>query len=668
MSNPTRITPDASGVSFSDFSFAPFLSKTIEEVGYKTPTPIQAQAIPLLLKGHDVIGLAQTGTGKTAAFVLPLIQRLSGAPSGAKSRTSRVLVLAPTRELAEQIREVVDILGPRSGLRSTTVYGGVSHQRQIRDLRSKPEIIVACPGRLLDHIRGGSVDLSGVEYLVVDEADRMLDMGFLPDIKKIIQKIPQERQTMLFSATMPEEIESLSREVLRDPKTVRVNLERPVAAVSHSGVSLQAGDKLETLTSWLRDNSEALVVVFTKMKHTAKKIGEKLSKSGFAATALHGNLSQGKRQQALKGFRSGDYRVLIATDIAARGIDVEGITHVVNYDMPDTLDSYIHRTGRAGRASRTGTAISFVTRDDRGIVRSVEKWLGTTLQTTAAAVSSTGKERAVEGDDEARKSDRRPRGGARREQRSSSRGGDRWAGGRERGANTRAGRGNTAGKWNGDSEDRPQRERSRGGRPMREGRPMRDGRPTRDRSERGEGLSAERPRRDDTFKPSRSGRWNQGRSGDARDNSSSWHRGAEDRSFGRASRDERPSRGRSDRRGTFSGEGSQRDGASERSRPNRWEGNRDRPARAGRGGSWRKGSEERPFSGRGQGDRPNRERSGQRESFGAERPQREGSFERGRPRKSGDSSRAPFKRGGFKGNRGERTPGRARARADKPAN
>jgi ATP-dependent RNA helicase RhlE len=392
---------------FDAFNLSPFLSKTIETVGYVKPTPIQAQAIPLLLEGHDLIGLAQTGTGKTAAFVLPLLQKLSAA----KSRGSKVLVLAPTRELVEQIRDVVTLLAPRTGIKSTTVYGGVSHQRQIRDLSQHPEIIVACPGRLLDHIRGETVDLSTIEYLVLDEADRMLDMGFLPDIKKIIAELPEDRQTMLFSATMPKEIESLSQKVLRDPKTVRVNLEAPVAAVTHALLNVQAADKLATLTTWLKEHPEALVVVFTKMKHTAKKISEKLDKLGFDATSLHGNLSQAKRLQALNGFRQGDYRVLIATDIAARGIDVEGVTHVVNYDMPDTLDAYIHRTGRAGRASRSGDAIAFVTRQDRGMVRSIEKWLGAPLAVmNPLSVEALAATKEAENQDESENQGRRERG------------------------------------------------------------------------------------------------------------------------------------------------------------------------------------------------------------------------------------------------------------------
>jgi len=438
MSVPPHNVAAVESSGFEVFNFSPFLSKTIETVGYVTPTPIQAQAIPLLLAGHDLIGLAQTGTGKTAAFVLPILQRLSAS----KSRGSKVLVLAPTRELVEQIRDVVTLLGPRTGVKSTTVYGGVSHQRQIRDLSQRPDIIVACPGRLLDHIRGRTIDLSTIEYLVLDEADRMLDMGFLPDIKKIISKLPQDRQTMLFSATMPKEIELLSREVLRDPQMVRVKVEAPVAAVTHTRCSIQPGEKLDALVSWLREQPEALAVVFTKMKHTAKKISEKLDKLGFDATSLHGNLSQAKRLQALNGFRQGDFRILVATDIAARGIDVEGITHVVNYDMPDTLDAYIHRTGRAGRASRTGTAIAFVTREDRGMVRSIEKWLGVPLSEislTLNGASAEGRasanedavkdvERREERPERMNREERRPRGSRWGDQRSRNRGGARQSG------------------------------------------------------------------------------------------------------------------------------------------------------------------------------------------------------------------------------------------------
>jgi ATP-dependent RNA helicase RhlE len=388
MNAQAQATEIATGTSFDSLPLAPFLKETIRSVGYTTPTPIQADAIPAIIEGRDVIGLAQTGTGKTAAFVLPLLQQLSGS----KERGVRALILAPTRELAEQIHDVIKTFSGRTGIKSVTVYGGVSHRNQITQLRNNPQIVVACPGRLMDHIRGKTVNLSGVQHLVLDEADRMLDMGFMPDIKAIIKELPADRQTMLFSATMPEEIADLSKTVLQEPMTIRVKSEQPVAAISHSMYSVTQEGKGETLASWCQANKQALAVVFTKMKHTAKRLGDRLTKVGIPATALHGNLSQGQRQKALQGFRDGRYRVLIATDIASRGIDVEGVTHVVNYDMPDTLEAYIHRTGRAGRASRQGDAVSFVTRADRGMVRSIEQWLKTPLNrlNTESALGSEG--------------------------------------------------------------------------------------------------------------------------------------------------------------------------------------------------------------------------------------------------------------------------------------
>lgn len=362
-------------VTFDSIPFAPFLQETIRTVGYTTPTPIQANAIPLILEGRDLIGLAQTGTGKTAAFVLPLLQQLSGS----NKKGVQALILAPTRELAEQINDVIKTFSGRTGVRTVTVYGGVSHRNQISQLRTNVQVVVACPGRLMDHIRGKTIDLSGVDYLILDEADRMLDMGFMPDIKAIIAKLPAERQTMLFSATMPDEIAQLTKSYLREPETIRVRSEQPVALVTHSMLSVKQEEKSERLASWLRANPDALAVVFTKMKHTAKRLGDRLTKDGVPATSLHGNLSQAQRQKALQGFRDGRFRALIATDIASRGIDVEGVTHVLNYDMPETLEAYIHRTGRAGRASREGSAVSFVTRGDRFILRDVEKWLKTPL-------------------------------------------------------------------------------------------------------------------------------------------------------------------------------------------------------------------------------------------------------------------------------------------------
>lgn len=371
MTSVTSAAEEIRTLTFDDLPLAPFLKETVKAIGYINPTPIQAEAIPLVVEGRDLIGLAQTGTGKTAAFILPILEKLSGT----KEKGAKALILAPTRELAEQINDVIKALAPRTGIKSVTIYGGVSHGRQISDLRGKPQIIVACPGRLLDHISGRTIDLKGIEYLVLDEADRMCDMGFLPDIKKIISKIPTERQTLLFSATMPEEIRDLTNGILNNPALVKVKIEDANTSVTHSMYQVAQKSKPAVLSHWLQENREALVVVFTKMKHTAKRLAEQLARRGQHVTSLHGNLSQGKRQQALNGFKDGRYRILIATDIAARGIDVKGITHVVNYDMPENLDAYIHRTGRAGRASATGDAVSFVTKADGSLLRTIERWL-----------------------------------------------------------------------------------------------------------------------------------------------------------------------------------------------------------------------------------------------------------------------------------------------------
>lgn len=367
---------ERTALNFDQFSLAPSISDAVRAAGYTTPTPIQARAIPCLLQGKDMIGLAQTGTGKTAAFVLPLLEKLISESDKTRLKGIQALILAPTRELAEQINDVIKLFSAKSGIRSLTVYGGVSHHTQVSKLKSNGvQIVVACPGRLMDHIRGRTINLSAVEYLVLDEADRMLDMGFIPDIKAIIAKLPADRQTMLFSATMPDEIAVLTDSYLRDPITVRIKAEQPVELVTHSMISLKQEDKSAQLNAWLRENPDTVAVVFTKMKHTAKRLGESLTKNGIPSASLHGNLSQGQRQRALQGFKSRKVRALIATDIAARGIDVEGVTHVINYDMPDTVEAYIHRTGRAGRAAQEGAAISFVTRGDRQILAGVERWL-----------------------------------------------------------------------------------------------------------------------------------------------------------------------------------------------------------------------------------------------------------------------------------------------------
>ena len=358
-------------MSFDSFNLHPQIAAGIRTLGYHTPTPIQKQAIPKVLEGRDVMGLAQTGTGKTAAFVLPILERLMNGPRG----RVRALIVAPTRELAEQIHEAVGDLGRQTRLRSITVYGGVSINPQMQKLRAGIEIVVACPGRLLDHIGQGTVDLSHVEMLVLDEADRMFDMGFLPDVRKIIKHVPSKRQTLLFSATMPEDIRRLAHEILRTPLTVQVGHAAPANTVSHALYPVDQHLKTALLLELLRNTDAESVLVFTRTKHRAKRLGQQLEKASYRAASLQGNLSQNRRQEALDGFRDGSYQILVATDIAARGIDVSSISHVINYDMPDTADAYTHRIGRTGRAAKTGDAFTFITHEDEDMVRSIERLL-----------------------------------------------------------------------------------------------------------------------------------------------------------------------------------------------------------------------------------------------------------------------------------------------------
>ena len=297
-----------------------------------------------------------------------------------RAAASRALIVAPTRELAEQIRQAFTDLGRQTRLRSVSIYGGVGFGPQVQALRSGPEIVVACPGRLLDHIRQGTVNLGGVEVLVLDEADRMFDMGFLPDVRRIIQAVPERRQTLLFSATMPDDIRSLASEVLHDPLTVQVGHSAPVETVSHALYPVAQHLKTSLLTELLRGTETESVLVFTRTKHRAKRLAQQLDQAGFNATSLQGNLSQNQRQASLDGFRAGEYRVMVATDIAARGIDVLSISHVINYDMPDTPDAYTHRIGRTGRAEQTGEAYTLVTPEDTIAVRDVERVLGQKLE------------------------------------------------------------------------------------------------------------------------------------------------------------------------------------------------------------------------------------------------------------------------------------------------
>jgi ATP-dependent RNA helicase RhlE len=348
----------------------------IRDVGYEVPTPIQEQAIPPILEGRDVMGLAQTGTGKTAAFALPILQRLTRGPL----RRTRALIVAPTRELAEQIHQNIRDLGKHTRVRSATVYGGVGKGPQIDALKRGVEIVVACPGRLLDLASEGHVDLSKVEVLVLDEADRMCDMGFLPDIKRILKLVPQQRQTLFFSATMPPEIRDLSASILDNPVTVQIGMIAPAETVSHALYPVTNNMRKALLLSMLRQTATGRVLIFTRTKRRARFLARDLEKKGYNAAALQGNMSQNKRQKAINGFRNGKYDILVATDVASRGIDVTDISHVINFDMPDTVDAYTHRIGRTGRAEESGEAFTLATPDDAAQVRAVEKLLGRPIE------------------------------------------------------------------------------------------------------------------------------------------------------------------------------------------------------------------------------------------------------------------------------------------------
>jgi ATP-dependent RNA helicase RhlE len=356
-------------VSFQEFNLDSRLMTRIHRAGYTAPTPIQNSAIPPALAGNDLIGTAQTGTGKTAAFVLPILQRLLPGPR----KCTRALIVTPTRELAEQIHEVIRTLGAETGLRSATIYGGVGAAPQIQALQSGVEILVACPGRLLDHIQQRRAKLGAVEVLVLDEADRMLDMGFLPDVKRILAHLPAQRQTMLFSATFPPEIEQLAAQTLTRPQRIAIGMRAPVHTVAHALYPVPQHLKSALLIRLLRSTDTESVLIFTRTKHRAEKLARQIDKAGFRVTSLHSNRSQGQRQAALGGFKDGRFQIMVATDIAARGLDVENISHVINFDMPDTADAYIHRIGRTGRMERTGDAFTLVTPEDGELIRELEK-------------------------------------------------------------------------------------------------------------------------------------------------------------------------------------------------------------------------------------------------------------------------------------------------------
>ncbi|MBK9943757.1 MAG: DEAD/DEAH box helicase [Kouleothrix sp.] len=366
-------------MNFDQFDLDPRLMQGVRSAGYAAPTPIQAAAIPPALAGHDLIGTAQTGTGKTAAFVLPILQRLLKRPpqptNGARGRP-RALIVTPTRELAEQINDSIRTLGRASGLRSATIYGGVPQGPQERALREGVEILVACPGRLLDHIDQGNAKLDALDVLVLDEADRMFDMGFLPAVRRILSHVPAKRQTMLFSATFPPEIEQLAGQALRAPQRIAVGISQPAATVSHALYPVAQHLKTGLTLELLKHTDTRSVLIFARTRHRAARLAKLIERAGYRVTSLHSDRSQNQRQQALDGFRDGTYQIMVATDIAARGIDVASISHVINYDIPDTADAYIHRIGRTGRAEREGDAFTLITPDDDATVRMIERAVG----------------------------------------------------------------------------------------------------------------------------------------------------------------------------------------------------------------------------------------------------------------------------------------------------
>ncbi len=362
-------------MSFSQFDLDPRLMHGVRAAGYAAPTPIQAVAIPPALAGGDLIGTAQTGTGKTAAFVLPILQRLLAGPRG----VARALIVTPTRELAEQIHDTIGVLGKHTKLRSATIYGGVPMAPQERALRDGVEILVACPGRLLDHLGSGTARLDRLEVLVLDEADRMFDMGFLPSVRRILNAVPARRQTMLFSATFPAEVEHLAAQALRAPQRLAVGTVMPAKTVTHALYPVAQHLKTALTLALLKRIDAGPVLIFTRTRHRASRLAQQIARAGYRTTSLHSDRSQNQRQAALDGFRDGTYQIMVATDIAARGIDVQGISHVINFDIPDTADAYIHRIGRTGRAEREGDAFTLITPDDDEIVRALERVVGRKL-------------------------------------------------------------------------------------------------------------------------------------------------------------------------------------------------------------------------------------------------------------------------------------------------
>jgi ATP-dependent RNA helicase RhlE len=359
-------------VDFATLGLRSEVLDAVKDAGYTSPTPIQRAAIPLALEGRDLIGLAQTGTGKTAAFTLPIIDRLLDGP-----HRVRALILTPTRELCVQVEASFQKYGKHSGLEVVPIYGGVALEPQIKTLRKGVDVIVATPGRLLDHLERQNVVFDDLEVLVLDEADRMLDMGFAPQINRVVSEIPSYRQTLLFSATMPPEVEALARKYLRKPQVVQVGRRSMAASsISHAVYPVPRSQKTALLIDLLKQSDMESVLIFTRTKHGADKVVRELVDSGIAATAMHGDKSQGERTRALEDFKRGAIRVLVATDVAQRGLDINGISHVINFDVPQEPEDYVHRIGRTGRAAATGDAYTFMSPDEIAMVRTIERVIG----------------------------------------------------------------------------------------------------------------------------------------------------------------------------------------------------------------------------------------------------------------------------------------------------
>ena len=427
-STPKAIAISPTSSEFDVFGFSPKIRRTIAEAGYESPTPIQAESIPVVLSGRDVVGLAQTGTGKTAAFVLPMLQKLltdreAFVPSEIQkspSRAPKALILAPTRELAEQIQSVIKQLGRGTGIRSMVIMGGVSQKPQAEQLKEGVDVIVACPGRLIDLVEQKICKLNSVRYLVLDEADQMFDMGFFPSLRRILGWLPKNRQSLFFSATMPNEISGLANEALNNPVKINVGNTQPVSTVAHAIYPVASNKKADLLSAILPTMGVGSILIFTRTKHRAKRLGQQLDRLGYAATSLQGNLSHNRRKEAMDGFRNGKYQVMVATDIAARGIDISSVTHVVNFDVPETPEAYTHRIGRTGRAARNGDAITFLSEEDHGLVKAIERRIGKPIERITFPNFDHNLPPAVESD--GGRSRGRGRGGRSNGERSESRG------------------------------------------------------------------------------------------------------------------------------------------------------------------------------------------------------------------------------------------------------